>query len=218
MNRRTSKGVNAMSNQTSGTTAIYVRVSIKKQDHASQLPDLERFAKTLDGPVTWYKDTFTGKTMDRPGWNRLERDMRAGKVTQVVAWRIDRLGRTSSGLTRLFDELTARKVNLVLMREGIDLSTPAGRLMATVIAGMAQYETELRAERTVAGQTVAREKGVHMGRAKGIHTPIKVTEEQREIVMRLASEDKPIAVIARTVSLSRNTVYGIIKAQVPTPA
>ncbi len=62
--------------------AIYIRVSSKKQDQRSQLADLERFAPAYagDAPIVWYRDKATGKNMDRPGWRRLEADIRAGKV------------------------------------------------------------------------------------------------------------------------------------------
>ena len=48
-------------------TAVYLRVSSNRQDHASQLPDLKRWIDAHTGPVKWYRDTFTGRTMDRPG-------------------------------------------------------------------------------------------------------------------------------------------------------
>ncbi len=57
---------------------------------------------------------------------RLLTDIRAGKVKAVVVWRLDRLGRTAKGLTALFDELVALKVNFVSLRDGMDLGTPAG--------------------------------------------------------------------------------------------
>ena len=65
--------------------------------------------------VRWcgIKDKFTGKTMDRPGMEKLLDDLRAGKVERIVVWRLDRLGRTTRGLCQLFDELTERKVDLV---------------------------------------------------------------------------------------------------------
>ncbi len=66
-----------------------------------------------DTPVKWYTDKFTGKTMNRPGWNKFEAAIRAGKVSAVVVWRIDRLGRTAKGLTVLFADLQEKKVNLV---------------------------------------------------------------------------------------------------------
>ena len=135
-------------------TAIYLRVSSRSQDTLSQEPDLKRWADAQDdeSPVRWYRDKFTGKTMDRPGFNRLLADVEAGKVDRVVVWRLDRLGRTAKGLTSLFDDLLARGVDLVSLKDGLDLVTPAGRLMANVLASVAAYETEVRAERIVAGQ------------------------------------------------------------------
>lgn len=195
-------------------TAIYLRVSSRSQDHASQLPDLERYAKQVDGDIIWYRDTVTGKTMDRPGWNALETAIKSGLITRVVVWRLDRLGRTASGLTALFDDLVARKINLVSIRDGLDLATPAGRLMAGVLASVAQYETEIRSERSRAGQDVARANGVHMGRPAGIKTAIKVNDDQRQIVRRLHSEGQTVASIARTVGLARNTIYSIIRSEV----
>ena len=88
-------------------TAIYVRVSGKLQDTASQEPDLKRWVEGHDGECVWYRDKFTGKTMDRPGFNRLVADIEAGKVARVVVWRLDRLGRTAKGLTALFEDLLA---------------------------------------------------------------------------------------------------------------
>ena len=87
-------------------TAIYVRVSSKSQDIASQEPDLKRWAEAHpDETVRWYRDKFTGKTMDRPGFAKLLADVAAGKVARVVVWRLDRLGRTAKGLTALFEDL-----------------------------------------------------------------------------------------------------------------
>jgi hypothetical protein len=76
--------------------------------------------------------------------NKLLADVAAGKVSKIVVWRLDRLGRTAKGLTALFEELVARKVTLISLKDGIDLLTPAGRLMANVLASVAAYETEIR--------------------------------------------------------------------------
>jgi len=64
--------------------------------------------------------------------------IQSGKVAKVVVWRLDRLGRTAKGLTALFEELAQKKVNLMSLRDGIDLHTAAGRLMANVLASVAQ--------------------------------------------------------------------------------
>ena len=137
-------------------TAIYLRVSSKQQDHASQLPDLERWAAAHDGAVQWHRDKFTGKSMARPGMDKLMDDLRAGRVERIVVLAVGPSGRTTKGLCQLFDELTERKVDLVSLKDGFSLASPAGRLHARILASVAEYETEVRAERVAAGQAVAR--------------------------------------------------------------
>jgi DNA invertase Pin-like site-specific DNA recombinase len=189
--------------------AIYVRVSSKSQDHKSQLPDLDRWVEGHGVPVKWFKDKFTGKTMDRPGWRTLEDAIRAGQVAQVVVWRLDRLGRTASELTALFDELRRRKVNLVSLKDGIDLATAAGRLMANVIASVAQYDNEVRSERVRAGQAVAKATGKTWGGSKpGV--PKKVSDVQAKMIHEMKRQGESIVGISAAVGLSRPTVYAVL--------
>ena len=138
-------------------TAIYSRVSSRQQDERSQIGDLERWVELHGSDVVWFRDKFTGLTMDRPGWNELYRNVQIGAVGKIVVWRLDRLGRTAPGLTNLFEELYQRGVGLISLKDGLDLSTPAGRLMANLLASVAQFETEIRAERIKAGQAAASE-------------------------------------------------------------
>src|SRR5688500_15791828 len=166
------------------------------------MPELERYAETQDAPIKWFKDIFTGKSMARPGWTKLENAIRDGSVTTVVVWRLDRLGRTCKGLVSLFEELRIRKVNLISLREHIDLATPAGRMMAQVIAAIAEYETELRGERVLAGQAVARDAGKRWGGSKpGV--PKKVKQTHIKTIKMLLADGEPITSIAAAVGLSR---------------
>ncbi len=192
--------------------AIYVRVSSKKQDTKSQEPDLKQWATAFAGdiPVKWYRDQQSGKTMNRPGWNRLEAAVDAGKVTAVVVWRLDRLGRTASGLTALFDKLVTRRINLVSIKDGVDLSTPAGRLIANVLASVAAYENEVRAERIIASQTVAKANGKTWGGSKK-GRQIKVTDEQIATIRRMQQEGANKTAMARAIGLSRPTVYAVLE-------
>jgi DNA invertase Pin-like site-specific DNA recombinase len=196
----------------SQTIAIYLRVSTKSQDVASQEPELRRWAAQQEGQVRWYRDRFTGKTMERPAFTRLLRHVRSGEVQQVAVWRLDRLGRTAKGLTALFDELTELNVRLVSLRDGLDLSTAAGRLMANVLASVAAYETEVRAERILAGQAAARAKGKTWGGSeKGRR--IKVNDEQIRLIHRMKAEGEKVAAIARATGLSRPTIYDVLKTE-----
>ena len=91
----------------------------------------------------------------------------------------------------------------------MDLGTAAGRLMANVLASVAQFETEVRAERILAGQAAARAKGKVWGGGKPGRR-VRLSEEKEKAIRRLHSDGKPIAEIARVVGLSRPTVYKAI--------
>lgn len=186
---------------------IYLRVSSAKgQDTKSQEPDLQTWAKAQPDEVVWYRDRFTGTVMQRPGLDRLLDDVRRGKITRVCCWRLDRLGRTAKGLLTLLDELQTLGVGFVSLREGFDLSTPAGRLMAGVLASVSAYEVEVKKERQFAGIARAKADGrTWGGRKRG--TRVKLTVEKEQLIHRLHAEGKPIAAIARIVGLTRKTIY-----------
>lgn len=184
----------------------YLRVSSLQQDTRSQEPEMETWAKAQQGPTTWYRDKFTGTDMDRPGLDQLLADARAGKINRVVVWRLDRLGRTAKGLLILLDELKTLGVGFVSLREGIDLNTPAGRLMAGVLASVAAYETEVRKERQLAGIAKAKADGKTWGGRKP-GTRIRLTEEKEHVIGQLRGEGHTVAAIARLVGLTRKTVY-----------
>lgn len=192
-------------------TAVYVRVSTKRQDQRSQLADLERWAKAYasDVEVVWYTDKASGWSMERPAWRELEAAYRTGVVDRIVVWRLDRLGRTSSGLTSLFDELRRLGVALVSVREGFDLATPAGAMVATILASVAQHETEVRRERQAAGIAAAKAQGKTWGGRKP-GTRWKVTPELERVVLKLKRDGEPIAAIARATRLSRPTIYALL--------
>ena len=191
--------------------AIYVRVSSKRQDLASQMPDLERWAAAQTEELKFYRDKFTGKSMDRPGWQKLQTAIERGEVSKVVCWRLDRLGRTAAGLTRLFADLQERRIGLVSLKDGIDLSTPAGRMLANVLASIAQFETEMRAERVLAGQAAAKAAGRSIGGRKA-GTRVRLTEEKERAVKRLHRTGTSVSEIARTLQLSRPTIYKALQA------
>ena len=110
----------------------------------------------------------------------------------------------------MFETLQARKVDLVSLRDGFSLDSPSGRLHARILASVAEFETEVRAERVIAGQQVARAKGKRWGGSKsGWH--YKVKPEQLEIIRDMAARGEKKSKIARAVGLHRNTVTNILK-------
>jgi DNA invertase Pin-like site-specific DNA recombinase len=186
---------------------VYLRVSSTKgQETRSQEPDLQTWAKAQPDESVWYKDRFTGTTMTRPGLDRLLADVRSGKISKICVWRLDRLGRTAKGLLTLLDELQALNVGFVSLREGFDITTPAGRLMAGVLASVASYETEVRKERQLAGIAKAKADGKSWGGRKA-GTRVKLTEEKEVAIRQLHQQGQSVAAIARTVGLTRKTIY-----------
>ena len=189
------------------TIRIYQRVSSRGQSMASQTGDLERWAEYKRGEgceVVWYEDTFTGKSLDRPGFKRLQRDLKSGD--SVAVWRLDRLGRTTTGLLGLFEGWGKAGVGFFSLRDSFDLGTASGRLVLAIMASISAYETEVRAERVAAGRK---------GRPRK-PSPFKgkrrtVTAEQAEAIVGGFKAHGNVSRCVRTVGLSRPTVYSVLR-------
>jgi len=181
------------------------------------MPDLERWVTAHGGAINWYRDKFTGKSMDRPGMEKLLADLRAGKVERIVVWRLDRLGRTTRGLCQLFDELGERTVDLVSLKDGLSMPSPAGRLHARILASVAEYETEVRAERVAAGQADARKKGKKWGGSKK-GWRWKVTDDQLSAIHEMRAAGKGLKLWVNVHRLIGHTVphgYREVVDQIP---
>lgn len=135
--------------------------------------------------------------------------LHAGRLERIVIWRLDRLGRTARGLCQLFEELTAAKVDLVSIRDGFNLASASGRLHARILASVAEFETEVRAERVRAGQAAAHARGIRWGGSKKGRY-IKVTPDQVKAVEQMVAQKVPVARIARITALSRPTIYRVL--------
>lgn len=196
--------------------AVYVRVSSNQQDTRSQDQDLKAWAarQEADGEtVAWYKDKATGTNYQRKDWQRLESDLTAGKITRLVCWRLDRLGRTAGETIQLLDDLEARGIGFLSLRDGFDPSTPSGRLQRNILASVAQFETEVRKERQANGIAAARAanngKCPWGGRKPG--SRLTLTEEKESLARKLKAEGQTVTAIARVLGIARKTVYVALK-------
>lgn len=194
--------------------AVYLRVSTTSQDLENQEPELKSWleANGRDRPVMWFRDTFTGKTMKRPGMRRLERAVRRGRVGSVVVWSTDRLGRTARELQAFLDELDDRGIEFVALRQGgrLDGSTAAGRMFRHMLIGFAEYEREIIGERTRAGMERARAAGKKIGgRKKGHRT--RLTPARLKAIGTLLNAGTSKAEIARQLGVSERSVYRAVK-------
>ncbi len=145
--------------------AIYARVSTLDQEPENQLAELRRYVEARGWTAQEFVDHGVSGTTDRrPALDRLVADARRRKVDTVVVWRLDRLGRSLKHLVTLLDELNAVGVSFVSLGEGIDCTTPAGRLQLHILAALAEFERSRIAERVRAGLARVRANGTRLGR------------------------------------------------------
>ena len=130
--------------------AIYVRQSKDKKDSLSIEGQIERCRFECGCPETAiiYEDRgFSGKNMQRPGFQRMLRDVKEGKINKIIVYRLDRLSRSIIDFGQLWTELELHQVDFVSVNEKFDTSTPVGRAMIYIIMVFAQLERETIAER-----------------------------------------------------------------------
>jgi DNA invertase Pin-like site-specific DNA recombinase len=147
--------------------AVYARVSTADQTCDNQLLELRRYVEARGWTAVEYVDHGVSGAKDRrPALDQLVADVRRHKVQAVVCWRLDRLGRNLRHLVMLLDDWNARGVAFVTLGEGIDTSTPAGRLVAGVLGSIAEFERARIQERIHAGLARARAQGKRIGRPR----------------------------------------------------
>src|SRR5580658_8460442 len=150
--------------------AIYARVSTTNhgQDVGPQTRELEQFAQargwqTIDA----YVDAGVSGTKDsRPELNRLMADAHKRRFDVVAVWRFDRFARSVSHLLRALETFNALGISFVSLSEQMDTTTPAGKMVFTVLGAVAELERSLIAERVRAGLRNARAKGKRLGRPR----------------------------------------------------
>ena len=136
------------------STACYCRVSSLGQKNDSQRAEIKRWLRGNDikaASVEWFEDKESGTSLDRPAFNRMQEAIFAGELKTVVVWKLDRISRRQfEGLSVLADWCD-RGVRVVSVTQMIDLRGAVGRMVASVLFGVAEIELEYRRERQAAG-------------------------------------------------------------------
>jgi len=147
--------------------AIYARVSTLDQEPENQLQELRRYIEARGWTAVEYVDRGVSGAKDRrPALDQLLIDARRRKVDVVVCWRLDRLGRNLRHLVTLIEEFQAMGIAFVSLGEGIDCTTPAGKLQLHILAALAEFERARIQERVRAGLARAKSQGVRLGRPR----------------------------------------------------
>jgi DNA invertase Pin-like site-specific DNA recombinase len=184
--------------------ACYCRVSTRRQKADSQKADIQRWLTGHAVPpaaVQWFEDVESGTTLTRPAFDRMQQGIFMGTITTVVVWKLDRISRRQREGVNLLAEWCERGVRVVVITQQLDLSGAVGRLVASVLFGLAEIEHEYRQERQAAGIAVAKLKGRYHGRAKG------TTKAQPTRARLLHERGFTVAEITHALQISLRTVY-----------
>jgi DNA invertase Pin-like site-specific DNA recombinase len=173
----------------------YARVSIDGQSVAAQVAALR---KAGAGKV--YREVASAAKIDQARLRRLIDQLDTGDVLMVT--RLDRLARSTRDLLNTLAAITARKAGFRSLGDvWADTTTRHGRLMLTVLGGLAEFERDLRRARTGEGQRRAKARGVRLGRKP------KLTEQQmHEAIRRRDLDGEPVREIARSYNVSHSTI------------
>jgi len=176
----------------------YARVSTGHQSLDQQTDALA--AAGVDS-ARLYSDKLTGTSTreQRPGLAALLDYAREGDTIVVVG--IDRLGRSAAEVMTTIRELGERQIILRSLREGIDTSNATGRMVAGVMASLAELELELQRERVAASKAARKSRGQSIGRPKAL------AADQAALARRMRDSGEPVPVIADAVGVSRATLY-----------
>src|SRR5262245_31974085 len=172
----------------------YARVSTRDQDLAAQDAELR-----ADGCAKVFREKASGAKADRPELAKAISKLEPGDV--LVVTRLDRLARSTRDLLNVLDEVAKRGAGFRSLKDvWADTTTPHGRLMLTVLGGLAEFERELIRARTGEGRKRAKDRGVRFGR------PRKLTPHQRQEALHRLHAGETMSDVARTYAVDPATI------------
>ena len=192
------------------TIACYCRVSSRGQKNDSQRSEIRRWLrgnKIKVSSVEWFEDKDTGRSLLRPAFEALQTAIFRGTIKTVVVWKLDRISRQQLDGIRVLANWCDRGVRVVSVTQQIDLRGASGRMVASVLFGIAEIELEYRRERQAAGILVAKRRGIYKGRKKG------TTKASPARALKLRDQGFTTAEIANALDVSPRTVFRYLAAE-----
>jgi DNA invertase Pin-like site-specific DNA recombinase len=184
--------------------ACYCRVSTPHQKNDSQRAEIERWLdrQPLERQaIRWFEDKERGTTFKRLAFEEMQRGIRSGTIKTVVVWKLDRLSRRQRDGIDLLADWCERGVRVIAVTQQIDLSGSVGRMVASVMFGLAEIEMDYRRERQAAGIAVAKRQGRYTGRQAG------TTKAKPARAKALHAQGLTATEIANALAVSPRTVF-----------
>ncbi|UII58156.1 recombinase family protein (plasmid) [Cytobacillus spongiae] len=182
----------------------YGRVSSKGQNLQAQIEQLKVY-----GCEKIYKEKVSGRSLEkREQFTKLIRTVQSGD--KIVVTKLDRFARSTKDALNTIDLLNNKGVSLVVLNMGgdiLDTSTPIGKLMVTVLAGISEFEADMIKERQIEGIERAKERGVYKGRPKTYTDKHKGLEHALELIKNRNENKMTVNQISEITGISRATLY-----------
>jgi DNA invertase Pin-like site-specific DNA recombinase len=180
----------------------YCRVSTTEQNLDRQLEALQEY-----GCAKIYSEKQSGTKIDRPELQKMLKELKKDDI--VVVKELTRVSRSTSDLLNLVNSISNKGASIKSLQEGwLDTSTPSGKFMLTVFAGMSEFELELRRQRCEEGIAIAKKNGVKFGR------PVR-KDKSVEYAVKMAKEGKmSVREIAEVTGVSHMTIYRRLRKEV----
>ncbi len=184
---------------------IYARVSTKEQNPQMQLIDLRNYAHARGFDIkNEYLDYDSGNNNDRENYLLLLNDVRKRKCDIVLVWRYDRCSRSVKELVSLLEEFQTLGIDFISYNENIDTSTPAGKVLFTIISSFAEFERSIIRERVKAGMEKAKARGIKIGRPR-------VSVEGANLIREMHRNGVSKKDILLRTGISKSKYYQILK-------
>ena len=186
--------------------AIYYRVSTTDQDPQMQIDELREYAKSRRFKVVGeFLDEASGRNNSRVQLEEMLKQVRKRKVDVVLVWKYDRFARSTQHLVNTLEEFKSLGVDFISYTQQIDTTTSMGKFFFTIMAGIAEFESDIISERVRSGMAAAKRQGKHVGRP-----PTKPTLVSRAKILR--ESGKSIREAAKELHISPATVQKYCRA------
>ena len=182
-----------------GQNIAYIRVSTIEQNEERQIKQLE--CKCID---KYYIEKISGKDTNRPKLKEMLEYVRQGDTIYIQDF--SRLARNVKDLLNIVEQLQEKEVNLVSLKESLDLNTPSGKLQLTMLGAIYEFEREMLRERQAEGIAIAKAKGKYKGRKK-----IGYPDNWEEVYKKWKNRELTGSKAMQLLNLKRNTFYNLLK-------
>ena len=192
---------------------IYGRGSTNKQTVDNQLNQLREISTRNDWEVVnEYIDEGISGSLGRdkrPSFDQLLKDVNRKKFDGILVWSIDRLGRSLQDLVSFLNDIQSKKVDLYIHQQGLDTTTPTGKMMFQMCGVFSEFERNIIRERVKSGMENAKKNGTKSGRSIG--RPTNVNDSTRSTIIELLDRGLSKTKICKTLGIGVGTLYKLIE-------